>query len=47
MKKIITLLLIGVFSVNCAIARDYAALQIKEMKHAQKYNTTQKYFFNS
>ncbi len=46
MKKIITLLLIGVFSVNCAIARDYAALQIKEMKHAQKYNTTQKYFFN-
>ena len=36
MKKIVILLLIGIFSVNCAVARDYAALQIKEMKHAQK-----------
>lgn len=46
MKKIVILLLIGIFSMNCAVARDYAALQIKEMKHAQKYNTTKKYFYN-
>lgn len=46
MKKIVISLLVGIFSVNCAVARDYAALQIKEMKHAQKYNTTKKYFYN-
>lgn len=46
MKKIFVLLLAGIFTANCAIARDYAKLQIKEMQHAQKYNTTQKFFSN-
>lgn len=46
MKKFLVLLLACGFIANCAEARDYAKLQIKEMQHAQKYNTTQKYFYN-
>ena len=41
MKKFL-ILLIGLFLVqNCSIARDYTKIQMKELKHAQKYGTTQ------
>ena len=46
MKKILILLMVCLFGANYASAKDYAQMQIKEMKHAQKYNTTQKYFYN-
>ncbi len=46
MKKILISLMVCLFSINCVSARDYAQMQIKEMQHAQKYNTTQKYFYN-
>ena len=46
MKKILILLMVCLFCANFASARDYAQLQIKEMRHAQKYNTTQKFFYN-
>ena len=46
MKRIFALLLVCMLSSNCVLARDYAKLQIKELKHAQKYNTADKYFQN-
>ncbi len=42
MKKILIFALVCTFFVNCSEAKDYAKMQIKEMKHAQKYATTQK-----
>lgn len=44
MKKLLLLLLVTAFSVNMVPARDYAKLQVKELKHAQKYGTTNKYY---
>lgn len=46
MKKFLIILAICAISVNCVFARDYAKLQEKEMKHAQKYGTTNKYLDN-
>ncbi|MBP3821119.1 M48 family metallopeptidase [bacterium] len=46
MKNFWILLFVGILSVNAVFARDYAKLQEKEMKHAQKYGTTNKYFEN-
>ena len=46
MKKFIIALMLFAISVNCVLARDYAKLQEKEMKHAQKYGTTKKYLGN-
>ena len=46
MKKTLVLLMACLLGINCASAKDYAKLQIKEMQHAQKYNTTQKFFYN-
>ena len=42
MKKIVILSLALVICSQYVLAKDYAKLQIKEMKHAQKYATTQK-----
>ena len=42
MKKFLIFALTLVISSNYVIAKDYAKMQIKEMKHAQKYGTTQK-----
>lgn len=47
MKKIILILMVLSLTICNVFARDYAKLQIKEMKHAQKYGTTQKYLNNS
>ena len=47
MKKFAVLLLIFALSANIVQARDYAKLQEKELKHAQKYGTTNKYFSNT
>lgn len=47
MKKIVLLLCASVLTINFAYSRDYAKLQLKEIKHAQKYQTTQKYFENA
>ena len=46
MRKTLLLVMVCTLGINCAYARDYAQLQIKEMQHAQKYNTTQKFFYN-
>lgn len=46
MKKILILLMVSLLGANYASAKDYAQMQIKEMQHAQKYNTTQKFFYN-
>lgn len=43
MKKFAILLIALVLVQSNVMARDYAKLQVKEMKHAQKYNTTEKY----
>lgn len=43
MKKIIILLTAILLVQSYCDAKDYAKLQIQEMKHAQKYNTTKKY----
>ena len=40
MKKLLILSLIFAAGLNIVYAKDYAKLQIKEMKHAQKYSTT-------
>ena len=42
MKKFLVFAFVCAFCINCSEARDYAKMQIKEMKHAQKYATTQK-----
>lgn len=47
MKKLLIVAIIGFLSFNSAYGRDYAKLQIKEMKHAQKYGTTNKYYENA
>ena len=47
MKKYLSAILVCLLSVNMVCAKDYAKLQIKEMKHAQKYGTTQKYLNNN
>ncbi len=44
MKKSLVILLAVLFFGNCVLAKDYAKLHIKEMKNAQKYSTTKKYF---
>ena len=44
MKKIILLLVLCALVQLNAEARDYTKLHMKEMKHAQKYETTSKYF---
>ncbi len=44
MKKIILLLVLCALVQLNADARDYTKLHMKEMKHAQKYETTSKYF---
>ena len=44
MKKSLVILLAILFLGNCVLAKDYAKLHMKEMKHAQKYSTTKKYF---
>lgn len=41
MKKFVVCMMMLAFASNAVVARDYAKLQIKEMKHAQKYGTTQ------
>ena len=40
MKKFLVLAMVFSLSFNAVIARDYAKLQLKEAKHAQKYGTT-------
>ena len=42
MKKFLIFALTLVIGANYVCAKDYAKMQIKEMKHAQKYATTQK-----
>lgn len=44
MKKYLILLCVLLLSTTSVLAKDYAKLQVKEMKHAQKYGTTNKYF---
>lgn len=46
MKKLLIIALLFSLCSNFAEAKDYAKLQIKEMKHAQKYGTTQKVLQN-
>ncbi len=46
MKKLSIFALALALSFNCVIARDYTKLQIKELKHAQKYGTTKKVLQN-
>ena len=41
MKKIIIILLGLLLTGNCVMARDYTKIHAKEMKHAQKYGSTQ------
>ena len=40
MKKLLILFATLAVAINCVEAKDYAKMQIKEMKHAQKYSTT-------
>lgn len=47
MKKILILCAAFFVAFNYACAKDYAKMQIKEMKHAQKYATTQKVLQNT
>ena len=47
MKKIVILSLALLICSQYVLAKDYAKLQIKEMKHAQKYATTQKVLQNN
>lgn len=44
MRKVLIFLVICLVTTSTVSARDYAKLQVKEMKHAQKYGTTNKYF---
>lgn len=44
MKKIFFVVALCLLLQTCAEAKDYAKLQVKEMKHAQKYGTTNKHF---
>ncbi len=44
MKKILFVLLFMFMISGVSQAKDYAKLQVKEMQHAQKYGTTNKYF---
>lgn len=44
MKKFILLLVLCSFASLSSEARDYTKLHVKEMKHAQKYETTGKYY---
>ena len=46
MKKFVVLISALLFLTSTVYAKDYAKMQIKEMKHAQKYNTTQKVLQN-
>lgn len=46
MKKIIILSAVLMLAINNVQARDYVKLQVNEMKHAQKYGTTQKVLQN-
>lgn len=46
MKKLFIVFLSMVFVSTCAIARDYTKIQKKEMGHAQKYGSTNRYFGN-
>lgn len=46
MKKILVLVLIGMLIQTCSLSKDYAKMQIKEMKHAQKYGTTETFLNN-
>ena len=41
MKKYLILFLLITLTMSQSIARDYTKIQTKELKHAQKYNTTQ------
>lgn len=43
MKKIVMVLLCCFLFQACSEARDYAKLQVKEIKHAQKYGVSSKY----
>jgi predicted Zn-dependent protease len=43
MKKIILVLVCCLLFQTCSEARDYAKLQVKEIKHAQKYGVSAKY----
>ena len=47
MKKILILFAALAVAFNCADAKDYAKMQVKEMKHAQKYSTTKNVVQNS
>ena len=42
MKKILITVAVLALALNTVYAKDYVKMQIKEMKHAQKYGTTQK-----
>ncbi len=44
MKKIIALCMVCFLIQNTSFAKDYAKLQIKEMKKSQEYSATNKYF---
>ena len=44
MKKFVVLLSLFAMTISVVSARDYAKLQVKEMQHAQKYGSTQRYF---
>lgn len=46
MKKVIIFLSALIIAITAVEAKDYAKTQIKEMKHAQKYGTTQKIMQN-
>lgn len=46
MKKFLIFISMCVLSLNISEARDYAKLQVKEMRHAQKYATTKKVLQN-
>ena len=47
MKKIVILAFALILTSQFVLAKDYAKMQIKEMKHAQKYATTQKVLQNN
>ena len=44
MKKVLIILVLSALTIGYSDARDYTKLQVKEMKHAQKYNTAKKIF---
>lgn len=44
MKKILIILSVLLMTISVTEARDYAKLQVREMQHAQKYGSTQRYF---